>query len=1221
MADELTTLRTFLADIARRRSALAWRRGWTTGAVAAAVALAGARGLLALTAPTGLPFLAIVSLGAVLAAVALAVALRAARVASTELQLARLVEERCGGLDDVVVTAVDYAGRADHAPVMADRLASSALRAVSEGGADRVVAGADLTAAGRGALGAAAALLLALAFFVGPLGDAARVAAAYVVPSRFQIAVTPGDVRVRAGGAVTIVARVLGGPAALSPEVIAGDAADAVPLVMTAGDDGAFTVTLPDVSATFTYRVRAGGLRSADYTVTVVHPARVERIDLDYAYPPALKLDPRREEDGGDIYAPEGTTVSLTVTADRPVKARALVLADGTRVPLGVAGTVASGGLTVRADGSYRVALVDDDGFETADDTEYFIRTLLDRPPDVRVVRPAGDRQVTPLEEVLIEARADDDFGVRSFDLVLQKPGQAEVIVPFPGPREGLTVNGRHMLFLEDLEVAPGDFVTYYVRARDVGRGKPSSESRSDIYFLEVKAFNDEFVAAQSQAMAAGAQAQGVQDLAAAQKEIVVATWKLDSRGRRASRAGSATDIKALAAAQRALEQRAAKEAGSQLQGSGGPPRRRRGPAQLSEVGDDPMGLAIEAMRRAASELEKLQPAAAMPHEMEALNQLLRAESDVQRRQVARQQSGGGGGGNRNTPDLSSLFDQELRKQQQTNYETPASSETRQDERQEDDPLARLRELARRQEALSREQQDLARNQEALEAEALKRRLERLTRDQDELRRQLEQLAREMPPESRDASGQRREPSSPSQAAGQRDGQQPSGQPGQQGAQGKQQGQAGQQGQQGGQPGQAGQQAGGGQSGGAGQMSEQQAMREAADDMKQAASGLQQQDPAKASASAGRALERMRRAEEALRGSTAGDMQRRLGDLQLEARQLADAERRLSGEMKQVGAGGEAGNRGRQVAAEQERLASRADRLGQQLRDLSRQARGNDGRAALDQAGRELESGKVADRMREAARSLKDAGAKTAAAGPAGTADATRPTSPKTPGAAGQAASTASASSAAAIGAEVARTLDKVAERLDAGRSGDPAAAGRLSDTLSQAKQLREQLEGVERSLEQLNARGQNARGGRDQNGQPRPQPSGERSQTAGADADVARLQRQVAEQMRAAREQVESMGRAAPDMRGPSTPEEWQPSVSAPGTEAFKQDFARWESLKQNLLLALEKVERSMSDELRQQETKDRLNAGASDAVPDDYRRLVEKYYRSLAAPRRPER
>ncbi len=1210
MGDELSTLRVFLADVSGRRSALAWRRGWTTGAVAAALALAATRGALAVVAPTGGAFVLVVALGALVATSALVVALRAARVWSTDLRLARLVEERFGGLDDVVVTAVDYAARAEHVPAMADRLAASAMRAVSAGGADRVVAQVDLAYAGRTALGAAAALALAVGFFAGPATDAARVAAAYVVPSQFQIRVEPGNVRVRAGGSVTIVARVLGGAAPLTPSFVAGEGPDAAPVPMTPADEGGFAMTLPDLSVSFTYRVRAGGLRSDEFTVTVVHPPTVEQIDLDYAFPPALKLAPRREEDGGDIYAPEGTTVRLTVTADRAVQASALVLGDGTRVPLGVDGRLSSGDLHVGADGSYRVALVEDDGVETAGDTEYFIRTLLDRPPDVRVVRPAGDRQVTPLEEVLIEARADDDFGVRSFDLVLQKPGDAEVVVPFPGPRDGLTVNGRHTLFLEDLDVAPGDFVTYYVRARDVGRGKPSSESRSDIFFLEVKAFNDEFVAAQSQAMAAGAQSQGVQDLAAAQKEIVVATWKLDSRGRRASRAGSATDIKALAAAQRALEQRAAKEAGNQLQAAGGPPRRRRGPATANDVGDDTMGLAIEAMRRAAAELDRLQPTTALPHEREALNQLLRAEADARRRQVARQQ-GGGGSGNRSTPDLSALFDQELRKQQQTNYETPASSETRQDDRKEEDPLAKLRELARRQEALSREQQDLARNQQALEAEALKRRLEKLTRDQEALRRQLEQLAREMP-KSRDGDAERREPSSQSQAAGQREGQPPSGQQGQQGTQ---------QGQQGGQPGQAGQRAGGGQASAVGSpQSEQEAMQEAAADMRQATSGLQQQDPAKASESAARAVERIRRAEEALRGSTADDLQRRVGDLQTEARQLADAERRLSAEMQRLGASGDTGARGRQLAAEQDRLASRTERLGQQLRDLSRQARGSEGRSALDQAGRELESGKVAEQMREAARTLKDAAATASKGAPAGASASERPGAPrsKTEGAGPR-----DATAAAAIGANAARTLDRVADRLVKGRSGDPAS-GRLSDTLSQAKQLRERLEGVERSLEQLNARGQNARGGRDQHGQLRqaqPGQSGERGDSAAANAEIARLQRQVAEQMREAREQVESMGRAAPDMRGPSTPEDWQPSVSAPGTEAFKQDFARWESLKQNLQLALEKVERSMSDELRQQETRDRLGAGASDAVPDDYRRLVEKYYRSLATPRRPER
>ena len=60
------------------------------------------------------------------------------------------------------------------------------------------------------------------------------------------------------------------------------------------------------------------------------------------------------------------------------------------------------------------MALADHDGLESAGDTEYFIRTLDDRPPDVRILRPASDKQVTPLEEVLIEARADDDYGIES---------------------------------------------------------------------------------------------------------------------------------------------------------------------------------------------------------------------------------------------------------------------------------------------------------------------------------------------------------------------------------------------------------------------------------------------------------------------------------------------------------------------------------------------------------------------------------------------------------------------------------------------------------------------------------------------------------------------------------------------------------------------------------------------------------------------------------------
>ncbi|MGE0815592.1 MAG: hypothetical protein AB7O28_07535 [Vicinamibacterales bacterium] len=1192
MADELTTLRALLDDIARRRASLAWRRGWAAGAVAAAVALAGARVAVALAAPDGLALLAVVGIGVVVAGLALAVALAGARAASTPLQVARLVEERLGGLDDVVATAVDYAARPDHRPAIADQLAASALRSAGPGAADAVVDPDAFRQATRRAWAAAAALAAAVALLAGPLGRAGEVAAAYLLPSSLALTVEPGNVRVRAGRPVTITARI-DGTTAVTPLLVAGEGAEPAPMRLEPG--GAFVATVPDVTASFEYRVVAGGRESPAYTVTVVHPARVERIDLDFTFPTALGLEPRHEDDGGDIYAPEGTTVRLTVTADRAVESGALLMGDGTRVALDGGGRVAAADLTVSADGSYRVAFVDEDGVEMPDDTEYFIRTLFDRPPDVRILRPAGDRQVTPLEEVLIEARADDDFGVRSFDLVLQKPGDAEVVVPLRGPSSALTVNGAHTLYLEDLEVAPGDVVSYYVRARDIGRGKPSSETRSDMFFLEVKAFDDEFVAAQSQAMAASGQAQGVLDLAAAQKEIVVATWKLDSRGRRANRDASAADVRALAAAQRALEQRAAKEAGSQLQpASPGGPRRRGGQATLSTVGDDPIGLAIEAMRRAATELDRARTGAALPHEMEALNQLLKAEADVKRRQVARQQSGGGGGGSRQSPDLSALFDQELRKQQETTYETPDSAETRQDETRQDDPLAALRELARRQEALSREQRDLAHQQDGLDAETVKRRLERLTRDQEQLRRELERLAQQLPQPSAqresDSQGARRDDAA---QAGQKQG--TGGQPQTAGAQGASP--------------ESGQSAG---RDAAGQASEgdRQALRDAVSEMRQASSGLREEDAARASQSAARALEQMRRAEDALRGSTAEDLQRRLGDVQLEARQIAEAQRRLTDRVAR-GATAEARADARQAAGEQARLAARAERLKERMRALARQAPEGDGRRALDQAGRELEAGRATDLMREASRALAGPDRTEAASGATGASPPTsQPSSPS-------ARTGTSADDAARLGAEAAQALDRVADRLDARRDADGPAAARLSDDLTRTRDLREQLARIDRALADLKAT----------EGRPPAAGASEgRGQEAGAsgaraDGEVERLRRQLTEELRQAREQVDALGRASAEMRGGSTPEQWQPSTSAPGTEAFKQDFARWDTLKQNLLLALEKVERGLSDALRQQETRDRLSAGRSEAVPDDYRKLVDKYYRSLAAPRRPER
>ena len=374
-----------------------------------------------------------------------------------------------------------------------------------------------------------------------------------------------------------------------------GDGARWRTLDMIRDESGRFRLRLDSVTTSFNNRVLAGGVTSPTYSVTVANPPRVTRVDLDYRYPAASGLAPRRDPDGGDIYAPAGTTVQVRVRADRPVAAALIVLADGQRIPLdAVAPQVASGEVSVTADGSYRIVLVGADGVVNNSGTEYFIRQLTNRPPAVRIVSPGSDRSVTAHEEVDIEARADDDLGLDWIELVYAVRGGHEEVVPLPMPAQATTVQVLHTLRMEQLAVQPGDFVSYYVRARDRRPDRSGSEARSDLFFIEVTDARS----------AAGPSSAGgispVDDLVAAQREITAATWKVTRRMEAVAGARPVRDIRSLAKGEADFRLRVEQTSGAET------------------------ARAAAAMGRAVSSLDRLDTAGALPAEMDALAHLLK---------------------------------------------------------------------------------------------------------------------------------------------------------------------------------------------------------------------------------------------------------------------------------------------------------------------------------------------------------------------------------------------------------------------------------------------------------------------------------------------------------------------------------------------------------------------------------------------------------------------
>jgi hypothetical protein len=671
--------------------------------------------------------LATIAISATLVAVAALVwACFPLRKRPTDAQIARSIEERAPGLDDRLVTAVERRGASTSA-AFDELVIADAARRARELEPHQIVASESLQRAGVQAAAAALALLALLILGRDPLRESVDAMSLTLFPERMALEVAPGNARIRAGDPLHVRARLVGNhaPVIAQLQVADGDAWRSSEMTVDGSARGTgFALTLHSVPASFKYRVVAGTVTSPAYDVTVVHPPRVTRIDLDYLYPQGLGLSPRTERDGGDIYAPAGTDVRVHIFTDRAADKGQLALGDGKQIALDAARpTELTASLKVVDDNSYRIALADRDGMASTGETEYFIRTLEDRPPEVRVTKPAQDRQVTRLEEVDIEAQAEDDYGIDRLDLVYVVHDK-EKVVPLAIPKNSLTVKSRHTLFLEDLDVQPGDFVAYYVRARDLTRGTRPNEARSDIFFLEVKPFEQEFTLAASQAMAGAGGRNSIDDLVTAQKEVIVSTFKLDRRAEMSKGAKSESDIRAVSRAESELKERVEQTSSTfrentmrdprrRPQGRGGQPPTPQGPrAGETLAEEDDLAAAAAAMAQAIASLDALKTSPAMQPEMEALNHLLKAQADVKKREVNRQQAGSGAGNNRSNYDISALFDKELKKQQQTNYETKTSAE------QKDDPnksaLDKIKDLASRQDELLKRQQELARNRDKM---------------------------------------------------------------------------------------------------------------------------------------------------------------------------------------------------------------------------------------------------------------------------------------------------------------------------------------------------------------------------------------------------------------------------------------------------------------------------------------------------------------------------
>ena len=204
----------------------------------------------------------------------------------------------------------------------------------------------------------------------------------------------------------------------------------------------------------------------------------------------------------------------------------------------------------------------------------------------------------------------------------------------------------------------------------------------------------------------------------------------------------------------------------------------------------------------------------------------------------------------------------------------------------------------------------------------------------------------------------------------------------------------------------------------------------------------------------------------------------------------------------------------------------------------------------------------------------------------------------------------------------MARALDKVADKLASAGGGKDkdADARKTAEQLAKVQQLRDRMSAMSREMEKL---GQQPNATTTQ-GSPQKAPgtsgrSGEGQSGGGAPggSDRARLREEYARQMKETEDLLDQMRKEDPNFArggGGFTFEGQGMTLSAPGTEAFKQDFAKWEEMRKQASTALDRAEATLSKKLQAQQAKDRLAAGVEDKAPPKYQKHVDSYFKALA-------
>ena len=556
-----------------------------------------------------------------------------------------------------------------------------------------------------------------------------------------KLTVEPGNARILRGRSLAINLEVTGKAADKArlvytkgdPTVEAEPQRQEIDMMRIEGEKRKFGYEIFNINENMEYHVAANETESERYTVKVFDMPKLTAIEIAYTYPEYTQLKPIIQQGEGNIRAVAGSQAEVRITTNKAIQSATLTVDAQDSTPMLISdGRTLTTTLDVLNNGKYTVKLLCVDGFNNQTSIEYTITAIPDEAPEIVIEEPGRDIKATKLEEVRVLAEATDDYGVENMTLMysIGSGEPQELETETIEVKEKKIISSAYVFYLEELDVEPGEFISYYAQATDNNTRTGPGVSTSELYLIEVRPFNERYMQMDGEGQQTP-EGQPFPNLIADQRTIIKNTWKHIH-----SRPSPMTEDYQSAVKQIGVEQDQLKD------------KTQRVADELSmsmrDANVDPEMLmnlegAVTKMGEASGELYAVKPKEALPHEQDALELLTKAMMELDK--VLTQMRAGG---NQAAADNMEMDMEDL----QDAIEQDENELDEQMQEQTQELLDQARDMLTQQEQLTEQSQQMAR-----EGQPSQREMQQNSQQEEQLAGQAQQMA-EQAQQMGQASGQ-----------------------------------------------------------------------------------------------------------------------------------------------------------------------------------------------------------------------------------------------------------------------------------------------------------------------------------------------------------------------------------------------------------------------------------------------------------------------------------